>query len=569
MVYRSDPSIGSSGSGDYNTDYSRDSSFANYYAKFGSRYGNHFKDDVYNSYLEDRDEMADSSVMESFASVETPSVQESVETTDDSSRFSMIIDKETTRNNKKRLTLPPANKSRLRTPDVESIPSAATPSILENNNDDRMMEASDIDTVVSSVMSSLMNGRGRPSNKAFIEQQLRSANLNNYEDYDDDSDEDVYDDQYESNDTGFYDEFMKNFQQKSTDIVQKTSTGLMNLQRNGTPSHNHYPSQTPPKVRQISPTPAAVNKGRNFTAVPSNAAKRSKTPSSKPPSGPTASMRTKKQMESLDALVTRNLSTPNDGKEQNLNPTMKTVPNHTPISFDVVSEVSTPSALPVEISAPGPFASNNTIEFEGQAFELRQMADSLLTQRKYNELIPLIQAYPSIVAIQQRQSSMRNFIHLITIQKRPVPENVILKIISLDTSLVAASDSYGNMPLHYAALNAKKENMHVFLVMLKFHPLGAMQRNNDGDLPLHLAAANPNRGAQMATHMLLETNSKALTEPNKKGKIPLHLAMTSDSTNLKSLKTMLNVHKARKYTVIVKDNKGKSNGYVFFHFDQM
>jgi ankyrin repeat protein len=181
----------------------------------------------------------------------------------------------------------------------------------------------------------------------------------------------------------------------------------------------------------------------------------------------------------------------------------------------------------------------------------------MLMQRQYNELIPLIQAYPSVVAIQQKQSNMKNLIHLIAIQQKPVPENVILKIISVDPTLVAASDSYGNLPLHYAALNATKENMHVFLVMLKFHPLGAMQRNNDGDLPLHLAAANPNRGAQMAVHMLLETNSKALTEPNKKGKIPLHLAMTPDSTNLKSLKTMLNVHKARKYTVIVKDNKGE------------
>jgi hypothetical protein len=557
MVYRSDASIGSSGSGDYSIDISRGSSFANYYAKFGSRYGQHFKDDVYNSYLEDREHMADSSVVESFASVETPSVQESVDTTDDSTRMSVFCREETTTT--KRLTLPPSNIPRLRTPDAMTIPSAVTPSILGNKDDgkyDRMMEASDIDTVVSSVMSSLMNGRGqRQSNKAMIEQHLRTSNLDHYDDYDDD--DDAYDDPVEHNDMSFYDQFMKNFQQKSTNIVQKSSVGLMNLQRNGTPNYNRYPSETPPKVRQMSPTPASISRGRDLTTSPFNAVNRSKTPISKPPSGPTASTRTKNQTESLNALGNRDLRTPKDTKEYNINSTNKIAPNHTAISFDVVSEISTPSALPVDICTPGPVARNNAIEMEGQALELRQMADSMLMQRQYNELIPLIQAYPSVVAIQQKQSNMKNLIHLIAIQQKPVPENVILKIISVDPTLVAASDSYGNLPLHYAALNATKENMHVFLVMLKFHPLGAMQRNNDGDLPLHLAAANPNRGAQMAVHMLLETNSKALTEPNKKGKIPLHLAMTPDSTNLKSLKTMLNVHKARKYTVIVKDNKGE------------
>jgi hypothetical protein len=230
-------------------------------------------------------------------------------------------------------------------------------------------------------------------------------------------------------------------------------------------------------------------------------------------------------------------------------------------SFDI-SEVSEPTALPIDISANGQMYTNgpmlrNTIPVESEALELRQRADFLLMKRHYEELIKLLQANPSVVAIRHKQTNMRNLIHLIAIQQRPVPENVILKIIALDPSLVAASDSAGNAPLHYAALNARKENMHVFLVMLKFHPLGAMQRNNDGDLPLHLAASNPNRGAQMAVHMLLETNSKALTEPNNKGKIPLHMAMIPASTNLKSLKTMLTVHKARKYTVVVKDNKGK------------
>lgn len=552
MVYRSELSVGSSGSGDYSTDLSRENSFANYYAKFGSRYGKHFEDNVYSSYLEEREQMEESSVTESFASVETPSVQDSVETTDESTRMSFIAD-----NERKRLTLPPSNTPRLRTPDIMSIPSAATPSILGNKGDDnynRMMEASDIDTVVNSVMSSLMNDRERQSNKPILHQQLTS-NI----DYVYDDDDGIYDEQSEANEMSFYDQFMQNFQQKSTNIVQKSSVGLMNLQRKGTPIRNGNPSQTPPKVRQASPIPASMNRGRDLTALPSNAVNRSKTPSSKPPSGPLVSTRTKKQMESsFNAPGNNDSRIPYDRKEQQLNTKDKMELNITAELFDVVSEVSAPSALPLEISAPGQFARNNIIEEDSHALELRQMADSMLKQRRYDELIPLVQAYPSIVAMQQKQPNMRNFIHLITMQQKPVPENIILKIISLDASLVAAADSFGNIPLHYAALNARKENMYVFLVMLKFHPLGAMQRNNDGDLPLHLAAANPNRGAQMAVHMLLETNSKALTEPNKKGKIPLHLAMTPDSTNLKSLKTILNVHKARKYTVIVKDNKGNT-----------
>ena len=134
-------------------------------------------------------------------------------------------------------------------------------------------------------------------------------------------------------------------------------------------------------------------------------------------------------------------------------------------------------------------------EVQKYVLDLRKKANQFLARRQYNELIPFLQANPKLVSVQYQQKNSMNFIHLIVTQNKAVPENVILKILSQDPSLVSVSDALGNTPLHYATINAKKGNMHVFLVMLKFNPLGAMQRNSDGDLPLHLAACNCNSGS--------------------------------------------------------------------------
>lgn len=338
-----------------------------------------------------------------------------------------------------------------------------------SDDGDRMMNASDLDTVVDSVMSELMKGHSsRPVDEDSIANEL-----------DDDEDE-------------YYEDFMNAFQNKTSTIMSKKSKALSNLTQK--PQTGIIPfSQRPPR------------------SIKSNAT-RSNIPSSYKP--------------------------------QNVEHIAHDMP-------------------PVELK--GPAEAHDVKEVGEEQMELRGKANVLLMKRKFGDLVEFVQMYPSIVGIQSQQSQSRNLIHVMALQQIPVPENVLLKVISVDPSLVSVSDETGNTPLHYAALHANKQNMHVFLVLLKFHPLGVNQRNKEGDLPLHLAAANPNKGAQMAVHMLLETNTKALTEPNKKGKIPLHLALTAGSSNLKSLKTIINVHKARKYSVVVKDNKGKNLIYANIH----
>ena len=336
-----------------------------------------------------------------------------------------------------------------------------------SDDGDRMMNASDLDTVVDSVMSELMKGHSSRSD-----------------------DEDSVANELENDEDDYYEDFMNAFQNKTSTIVNKKSKALSNLTQK--PQTGIIPfSQRPPRSIKSNATSARSN-------IPSNY------------------------------------------MPQNVEHLAHDMP-------------------PVELK--GPAEAHDAKEVGEEQLELRGKANVLLMKRKFGDLVEFVQMYPSIVGIQTQQSQSRNLIHVMAVQQIPVPENVLLKVISVDPSLVSVSDESGNTPLHYAALHANKQNMHVFLVLLKFHPLGVNQRNKEGDLPLHLAAANPNKGAQMAVHMLLETNTKALTEPNKKGKIPLHLALTAGSSNLKSLKTIINVHKARKYSVVVKDNKGKNLMY--------
>ncbi len=187
----------------------------------------------------------------------------------------------------------------------------------------------------------------------------------------------------------------------------------------------------------------------------------------------------------------------------------------------------------------------------------RRDIELLLSVKKYREMLGIIRDNPKVLAIQSNQPSGKTFLHVIANMPVPPPENVILKVVSVDTSLVGVKDNNNNTPLHYAAQHVRKGNMHTFMVFLKFHPMGASERNSDGDLPLHIVASNPMRGAEEAAHMLLETHPKAITEPNNKGKIPLHLALCEGSKNLKLLLKIIKLHKFRKSNVDVVDNRGE------------
>lgn len=189
----------------------------------------------------------------------------------------------------------------------------------------------------------------------------------------------------------------------------------------------------------------------------------------------------------------------------------------------------------------------------------RREIEFLLSLKKYAEMLEMIHGNPKILAVQSSQPSGKTFLHVIASMPIPPPENIILKVVSVDTSLVTVTDNNLNSPLHYAAQHVRKGNMHAFTVLLKFHPMGAIERNSDGDLPLHIVASNPARGAEEAAHLLLETNPKAISEPNNKGKIPLHLALSEGSKNLKLLMKIIKLHKFRKSSVDIVDNKGKSH----------
>jgi len=190
--------------------------------------------------------------------------------------------------------------------------------------------------------------------------------------------------------------------------------------------------------------------------------------------------------------------------------------------------------------------------------KLRQQVERFLETQKYDKVVTIIQQNPRLVGIQYNQPYGRTLLHVIANQRNPIPENVVLKIMSHNTSIVAMPDDNANTPLHYAAKNLNLANMHLFVIFLKFHPIGASERNIDGDLPLHIVAANPCDGADEGIHLLLEVNPKGISEPNNKGKIPLHLALSEGSANIKSIQDLVRFHKFKKCGVTVLDNRGNS-----------
>jgi len=198
------------------------------------------------------------------------------------------------------------------------------------------------------------------------------------------------------------------------------------------------------------------------------------------------------------------------------------------------------------------------INVSKQDLRLRQKAEKLLINQDYEGLATIVQENPKVVRIQASQPLGRTLLHIIANESNPVPENILLKIISHDTSVASIADNSTNTPLHYAASRLRRENMHVFIILLKFHPSGVSCKNAEGDLPLHLAAANPTRCAHEAIRLLLEMYSKGITQPNKNGQIPLHLALTEGSNNPKNMQTIVQFHKNRKAGVSVLDNKGHS-----------
>jgi len=601
-VSRRDDSIASSDLKDYASVYSEGSSYADYYAKFGSTEDDQSEEDDRSEeeVSEDDDdddddedggrdydesEVADNySVAESFDSVETPSVQSSVHSTQSSA--ASLNRHQTSLQGKvkgQRQQQGQGTTSMLGSVgtsiSIASIASVATPSVVEDDeeDDEKMMDESDIHTVVSSVMQALISSKSAAGGNRKRDAIASNVRAQEPASFDEPSllgqlgaEEIAMNQAAGGNDDSAYEKFMDDFKNKSNDIVMKQSTGLMQLRKTAASFGMAIPSQEDP----ITPTPIPIP--TSAAALPPTGRGRSQAarpPSVRPPSVRPPTMASPyeqpqqmspqrdetKQTSGFFGFRSARSKSPSPKQTRHI---FKDDVSSFGGGAGFIDDMSEPSIA----HTPAAYdASKNIGETNAHDLALRKKANVLLMKRNFNDLVPMLQGNPSLIGIQYEQSQARNFFHLLAIQQIPVPENVILKIISQDPSLVAVADSNGNTPLHYAALNAKKGNMHVFLVFLKFNPLGTMQRNNDGDLPLHLAAANPNKGAQNAVHMLLESNTKTVTEPNNKGKIPLHLALTVGSKNLKTVKIILHVHKARNYSVGVTDNRGKLPQMILFY----
>ncbi len=90
----------------------------------------------------------------------------------------------------------------------------------------------------------------------------------------------------------------------------------------------------------------------------------------------------------------------------------------------------------------------------------------------------------TVVGLQPEDCDKKNLFHLIA-SKKIVPHKVFNVMTEADPEAHKQMDSYGCVPLHYAASVGR--NVNTVKYLLRKWPFGASARNVDGDLPLHVA----------------------------------------------------------------------------------
>ena len=449
-----------------------------------------------------------------------------------------------------------------------SIRSVQTPSVQENDDiDDDMMDQSTFGSVIESVIHSIVGKKNKPATNRG--KQYPAVIVEEEDGPGSEMDVGVEDSQVVEEE---YDHFMNDFSEQSVDIMRKRSVGLIQVM--STLDQGEFGEESDDDNDDQEPFTTSENKEKHIAEVmkPDQfvleedfkksmaiTAPPIKTSLSKSSRRSRSSNKSKSRATGMKGLGRR--------KMRAASPSAKSMGDDSTIDVETSSigfsvDSSQPSIkFKPNRNSKNKFSKGGSGNVTKGDLELRREIEILLTVKKYEEMLDTIRENPKILAIQVSQPSGKTFLHIIASMANPPPETVILKVVSMDTSLVAVTDNNNNTPLHFAAQNVRKGNMHAFMVLLKFHPMGASERNSDGDLPLHIVTSHPVRGAEEAAHLLLETHPKAITAPNNKGKIPLHLALSEGSKNLKLLLKLLKLHKFRKSDVDVLDNKGEMNYY--------
>ncbi len=431
--------------------------------------------------------------------------------------------------------------------------SVQTPSIQDENEFEDGMDQSAFGSVIDSVIHSIIGKRntsGRKSDKghqtSIQEEDEDFAEEGEY------NEESLADKIVEEE----YDDFMNEFSNQSVDIMRKRSTGLINVMSAVEEENlmDQYQSEDEDDDRD----PIEFNKNNDYvtysnpsTSIPAttSAANQSKTAKDM--------NRASRGLNGRGRVAARSPSPSPLKSKSSIFSLRKKNKDDASIAFSIDSSQPSADEKVAVHTTRNRFAKRGVGNVYKKDMDQRREIELLLSEKRYAEMLEMIHENPKLLAIQSNQPSGKTFLHVMASMSIPPSENIILKVVSVDTSLVTVTDNNNNSPLHYAAQHVRKGNMHAFTVLLKFHPMGASERNSDGDLPLHIVASNPARGAEEAAHLLLETNPKAISEPNNKGKIPLHLALSEGSRNLKLLMKIIKLHKFRKSGVDIVDNKGK------------
>jgi hypothetical protein len=463
--------------------------------------------------------------------------------------------------------------------------SVQTPSVQDNDDTDSIMDQSMFGSVIDSVIHSIVGKKNVHPTKMHTDVIVEEDEEQVRDEQEDDQREEMVSEQVMEEE---YDNFLNDFSNQSVDIMRKRSIGLVQVM--STIDQDQFLEESEeeeeeelftPTEDNVEPSFAQViepdlnlleaNYQRSVASIPSVPSINSnRTKSTKKSRG---SFRSRKSRATGKKGIGRRGLSPKPSRSKSKDSFL----GQDSIDDSTIGDVSSPSiAFSADTSqastmvpVPVTMGRNKFAKGGGNVskkdLETRRDIELLLSVKKYEEMLVTIQANPKLLAIQANQPSGKTFLHVLASMPVPPPETIILKVVSVDTSLVAVTDNNNNTPLHFAAQHVRKGNMHAFTVLLKFHPMGASERNSDGDLPLHIVTSHPARGAEEAAHLLLETHPRSITEPNNKGKIPLHLALSEGSKNLKLLLKILKLHKFRKSDVDVLDNKGMLD-YYLVHF---
>lgn len=402
-----------------------------------------------------------------------------------------------------------------------SIRSVQTPSVHE---DDDMMDQSVFGSVINSVIHSIYGKKDKNVSKYKGGFEEPIIELDASDDYDE---EDAASQVVEEE----FDEFMNEFTEKSVDIMRKRSTGLIQVmstldqgndeEDNVEDQIDPFETNTPDMLFDDKVVEQKYKQNVDDRSVQSGWSK-----STRMSRRSSRSRLVATGLKGLGRRGSRSMSpSPMESKFASM---LQSNDDEASIAISIDSSQPSTNAKTPFKNSKSKFVNRGVSNVTKADLDVRRDLELLLSVKKYNEMLDLINENPKLIAIQASQPSGKTFLHVIASMAVPPPETVILKVVAVDTSLVTVTDNNNNTPLHYASQHVRKGNMHAFTVLLKFHPMGACEQNSEGDLPLHIVASNSSHGAEEAAHLLLETNPKAITEPNNKGKVRITLMVYSD-----------------------------------------